>query len=321
MVCYFPLKAYRTPVKNEKTGKNQISFKSTGQSYSDRHLELPCGRCIGCKLERSRQWAIRIMHEASLYEDNIFITLTYDDAMMPANRSLRKRDFQLFMKRLRKKYPSRQIRFFHCGEYGEQFGRPHYHAIIFNFDFDDKKYWSTRHDQPVYKSQKLDDLWSCPRTGKNYGMTEIGTVTFESAAYVARYVTKKLNVSTRSSDDAIRQFDNKYRVINFETGEYVYKTPEYVTMSRRPGIGRAWYDKYKKGVYDTDSVVMRGIRMLPPKAYDRHYEIEENVKMQKIKSQRIKNSKKNVDNNTEERLLVRHEVKMASFNQLKRNLE
>ena len=156
---------------------------------ADQPEKLPCGQCVGCRLERSRQWAIRCMHEAQMHEDNCFITLTFnpeslDDRSNPW--SLDVRDFQLFMKRLRKKYGA-GIRFYHCGEYGELNKRPHYHACIFGFDFPDKRLWKvTNSGHRLYISESLDELWP-------FGFCTIGNVTFESAAYVARYIMKKVN--------------------------------------------------------------------------------------------------------------------------------
>jgi len=122
-------------------GKRAIVFNPK-YGYPDMPVELPCRQCIGCRLEYSRQWAIRCLHEASLYDENCYITLTYDDQKLPESYDIKNgldlSHFQLFMKRLRKKYGAK-IRFFHCGEYGEDRGRPHFHACIFNHDFQDKK--------------------------------------------------------------------------------------------------------------------------------------------------------------------------------------
>ena len=182
-------------------GKKVISFVND-LKHSWVPMKLPCGRCVGCRLERSKQWAIRCVHESQLYKDNCFITLTFDNDHLDEDSSLQLRDFQLFMKRLRKQFvppnpyeegsieyddfqQSHAIRFFHCGEYGELNKRPHHHAIIFNFDFDDKYLWK-RGTNPLWRSPTLEKLWP-------YGMSSIGKVTFESAAYVARYVMKKVN--------------------------------------------------------------------------------------------------------------------------------
>jgi hypothetical protein len=234
MPCYSPLDGWLSKDRNP-SGKRSIVFTKS-EALVDRPVKLPCGRCIGCRLEKSRQWAVRMMHEASLYEENCFITLTYEK--MPPNDSLNKKHFQDFMKRLRKAYGGRTIRYFHCGEYGENFGRPHYHAILFNLDFNDKKYWSIVNGNKYYTSEKLNKIW-----GKGYCI--IGSVSFDSAAYVARYVTKK--ITGEAAFEHYTDFDR-------ETGEITReRDPEYATMSRRPGIGSVWLDKFKTDVYPNRS--------------------------------------------------------------------
>ena len=182
MACYHPLKGYRSS-ELTKNGKRKIVF-NRNQGYADLPVTVPCGQCIGCRLERSRQWAIRCHHEASLYENNSFITLTYADEYLPQNGSLDLNAQQKFFKRLRKKYGS-GIRFYACGEYGSKFGRPHYHACLFNHDFADKTLWKITNDVPLYRSSSLEELWP-------YGHSSVGNVTFQSAAYVARYILKKI---------------------------------------------------------------------------------------------------------------------------------
>ena len=142
MPCYNPLKGYRSRTLNA-SGKRSIVF-NLREGYVDQPIEVPCGQCIGCRLERSRQWAVRCVHEASLYKNNCFVTLTYSDDKLPSDGSLHFDHFQKFMKRLRRFYDDSRIRFFHCGEYGEQYSRPHYHCCLFNFDFVDKKFWKKR---------------------------------------------------------------------------------------------------------------------------------------------------------------------------------
>ena len=153
MPCYHPISAYQC------TDGSIVFYESKRHDVS-RSLQLPCGQCVGCRLERSRQWAIRCMHEAQMHTQNCFLTLTYDDAHLPSDRSLHYRDFQLFIKRLRKRYPGRRIRYYMAGEYGENFGRPHWHACIFGFDFDDKKLWKrTSANSLLYRSKDLELLW------------------------------------------------------------------------------------------------------------------------------------------------------------------
>jgi hypothetical protein len=257
-------------------------------------VDVPCGRCIGCRLERSRQWAVRCVHEASLHEDNCFITLTYDDAHLPPGGSLVKRDFVLFMKRFRKMYGS-GIRFFHCGEYGTLLDRPHHHACIFGFDFPDKVFWSSRANVPLFRSLSLETLWP-------FGFSTVGAVTFESAAYVARYVLKKI-----TGDDA--------------ADHYGGLEPEYVTMSRRPGIARGWFDKYKDDVYPADRVVVREKFICkPPRYYDNIYDTLDPDSFLAVKARRKCRARDSPDN-APDRLAVREEVKKLKAKQLKRGYE
>ena len=165
MVCFHPIEGYRAP-------NGQVVFAKR-HGWSDLKVQISCGQCGGCRLEYSRQWAMRILHESSLYQDNVFLTLTYRDEDLPPHDSLDLRDWQLFMKRLKKRHGGRKIRFFHCGEYGETTHRPHYHAILFNFDFEDKKFLKqTETGNYLYTSDKLDGIW---QKGDCY----IGSVTFE----------------------------------------------------------------------------------------------------------------------------------------------
>lgn len=194
-----------------------------------------------------------------MYEDNCFITLTYEDEKLPKWGSLKKRDFQLFMKKLRKKFPHKKIRYYHCGEYGETTGRPHYHACLFGFDFPDKYFFKMRRDCHVYKSDTLDEIWGM-------GITELGNVTFDSAAYVARYIMKKVTGP---------RAEEHYAVIDKDTGEYGERQPEYTTMSRRPGIGKSWWEKYKNEVFPADEVIMNGKPIKPPRYYDNLFELED----------------------------------------------
>jgi len=305
MPCFHPLKGYRSRTVNPSTNKRSIVF-NVKEGYHDMPVDLQCGQCIGCRLERSRQWAIRCIHEASLYEDNCFITLTYNDKHLPPDGTLQVEDFQKFMKRFRKNYSDKTIRFFHCGEYGEKFSRPHYHACIFNFDFPDRELIQQRDDGNYYKSEILESIW-----GKGHCI--VGDVTFESAAYVARYITKKI-----TGQDAPLH----YNEINFETGEILKeRKPEYVTMSRRPGIGKHWIDQHQKNTYDNDRVVINGKAVRPPKYYDGQFEIAYPEELARLKAKRKQKALAHEENNTYERRLIREECQMHKFNQLKRNYE
>ena len=280
-----------------------IVFNPT-YGWVDRPLTIPCGQCVGCRLERSRQWAVRCVHEASLHEDNCFITLTYNNESLPEDGSLNKKHFQDFMKRLRKKYKNKKIRYYHCGEYGDKNFRPHYHAIIFGLEFDDQKLFTVNNGEKLYTSEKLEKLWP-------FGFSTIGTVTFESAAYVARYVMKKVNGKNAK---------NHYERVDSNTGEIYSLVPEYNTMSRRPGIASGWFDKYKDDVYPSDNIHLREKTFRPPKFYDKMYEHLMPNEMEKIKMQRMKNMQKHAKDNTAERLAVKEQVKNAQLNKLIRSI-
>lgn len=268
MPCYAPLRAFRS-IERTESGKRKLVFNRR-DGYSDMEVEISCGQCIGCRAEKSRQWAVRCMHEASLHDSNVFLTLTYDDEHLPKHGSLRKKDIQLFMKRLRKFAHPKKVRFFHSGEYGDDSLRPHYHMLLFGFDFVDKTMWTVRHKITVYRSASLEKLW-------HLGNSEIGTVTFESAAYVAKYCIKRL-----TGEEA----DARYRRLCTDTGELVPVEPEYATMSRRPGIGREWYERYGHEVHRDDSVIVNGREQLPPKYYDDLAEVMRPDVLKKVKHAR-----------------------------------
>src|SRR6478609_9285268 len=272
MTCYYPITAYRSKTVND-SGKRSLVF-TIQDAFSPVKVTVPCSRCVGCRLERSRQWAIRILCESKLHDRNIFVTLTYRDDDLPDFKSLRPKDFQDFMKRLRKCYGD-GIRFFHCGEYGDQFGRPHYHAIIFNHDFDDKyQFKKSKHGFPIYRSDSLEKLWP-------FGFSEIGSVTFDSAAYVARYIMKK-----HLGENSILN----YMDIDFGSGEVLStRVPEYCTMSRRPGIAKVFFDNNFQDIYRNDFLVIRnGIRVRPPKYFDKQFEIQCPSDMENLKKFREK---------------------------------
>lgn len=251
MPCYYPLKMSRAAEVNKKTGKRPLVANTKNALIDGSTVIVPCGRCRGCRARRAQEWTIRCQHEASLNGDNnAFITLTYDDDHLPRDYSVKKRDFQLFMKRLRNRYGSK-IRFFACGEYGENTLRPHYHALLLNFDFPDKKLLRTRDKHRVYTSEALSELWP-------QGSHEIGSVTAASAGYVARYCIKK-----QSGPKA----DEHYHRLSPVTGELHHVEPDFGNMSRRPGIASDWFDKFHADAFPSDFVIMDGRQVLPPVYY------------------------------------------------------
>lgn len=308
MPCYFPLRGYRStfPAPNGKFRITGIKRRTAQEAAPPGvvAVDLPCGQCHGCRLERSRKWAVRCMNEASLHSDNCFITLTYDPERLPKYGSLVKSDFQKFMKRLRKEY-GHGIRFFHCGEYGDMFGRPHYHACIFNHDFKDRVLFKVVNDTPCYTSVSLSRLWPS-------GFSTVGNLTFESAAYVARYCMKKVTGKKAFAH---------YSVLDTETGEIIQRSPEYVTMSRRPGIGHAWYKRFFSDVYPSDFMISRGVKMKPPRYYDGLYELSDGEGMQALRDKRLAAMDKARADNTLDRLKVREQVAQAKVKLLKRSLD
>lgn len=284
MACYHPVNAVRLQ-------NGDVKFVSPtvvdGTSF-----KLPCRQCVGCRLEYSRQWAIRCLDESQMHKANSFITLTNSlDSVSKVGRSLNLKIFQLFMKRLRKEVSPLRIRFFHCGEYTQSF-LPHYHSLIFGYDFPDRKYFKLNKSgqNKLYISDQLARLWP-------YGHHYIGDVTFESAAYVARYVLKKVKTSR----------DDEERLIMKDTGEIL--DPEYITMSRRPGIGRAWYDRYKSDVYPLGNRVVRGRNMRPPVYYDRLFAVDDPYAFEDLQFMRENSFDK--QDNTELRLSVKEKVTTA----------
>nr|UQB76424.1 replication associated protein [Flumine microvirus 5] len=266
-------------------------------------MRLSCGQCIGCRLERSRQWAIRCVHEASLYKRNCFVTLTYADEFVPVGGSLEHRHFQLFMKRLRSKYAADRPRFYMCGEYGEENLRPHYHACLFNFDFPDKLYYRKGSDgSALYRSDSLDKLWG-------FGFCTVGAVTFESAAYCARYIMKKVNGDLAHSH---------YNHVDLVTGEVFNRVPEFTHMSLKPGIGAGWLGRFQSDVYPHGMVVSNAKEVRPPSYYDRKFKRADPVAWERIALERVKYAREREADSTPERLSVRRVITEARVAQFKR---
>lgn len=299
MGCFRPITGYR--------GSNGMVFKRSESTGIP--LTVSCGTCIGCKLDRSKQWAVRCMHEVQTTEaagrPSCFITLTYAPEHLPPNGELRKQDFQKFMKKVRKKH---KCRYYHCGEYGENTGRPHYHAIIFGWDF---KPWTKVGVSPAgydyFQSDELTALWK-------KGLVSVGNVTFESAAYVARYIMKKQYGNNKSPNHA---------VVDTETGELLPLQEEYTTMSLKPAIGLDWLKKYHKDVYSQDFCVInspKGVKKIkPPRYYDKVVfehdpELGERIKLQRKKAARVRKSE-----STPERLATREKVLQIKANKLHRS--
>ena len=310
MPCYTPINAYVAPGKTEN-GKKVIVFKRPETIMEE--IQLPCGQCIGCRLLRSVSWAARCMHEIQLHDQNCFITLTYDDENLPSDYSLRKEDFQKFLKRLRKDISPRKIRYFMCGEYGDESWRPHYHAIIFNYAFPDKQRVQIKEvENPTYISTQLSRLWT-------HGNHLIDEANFNTAAYIARYCTKKI-----TGEKAESHYSRTILDWNEFTGEInhwqeVELTPEYATMSKKPAIGKDWFEKYKNDCYPSDFLIVDGRKVPIPRYYDKLMELEDEYVIRLQKEERKQQALENADDNTFYRLYQRQIAKEAQTASLRRN--
>ena len=289
-------------------------------------MEVACGQCLGCRLDYSRMWAMRIVHESTLHEyngGNCFITLTYRDKRdcsiyelengyhVPDDWSLHKSHFQKFMKRLRNAFPDQEIRFFAVGEYGRccehkidltlhdcplcNTGRPHFHACLFNCSFDDLEAYQSDGGVMRYTSPKLEKIWK-------YGFVDVGELTYNSAAYCAKYVLKK-----------VRKVNSEHHYMKLgEYGEVTFITPEFVLMSRgnashkgkRCGIGAGWYEKYKDDVFPSNEVPVPGFGVMhgPPRYYYDILKAEDPEIFEKVRKARLKYMRENKEEFEDHRL-------------------
>ena len=238
MPCRSPLLGYRKP-------DGSVGFSRNDTSGRFAHLTLSCGVCIDCRIRKARDWAIRCAHEAQTQTRSSFLTLTY--ASDPG--SISKRDLQLFFKQLRNQ--GSRFTYFACGEYGEQFARPHYHVCMFGEDFPDKYAWNRAKGGVLYRSDKLEKAWP-------HGHAKIGSLTDKSAGYTARYNLKKIT-GDKSIDHYMREFN----------GFNINIQPEFQLQSTRPAIGLVWIRRYWKDVFPRDEVVFNGKTYQPPDYYMR----------------------------------------------------
>lgn len=277
-------------------------------------MKIPCGKCTSCRLDKAKEWATRIELESKEYDSNWFLTLTYNDENLPKDGNLKKEHLQKFIKDIRSYYKYHynkdNIRFFGCGEYGsdENTKRPHYHVIMLNLDIDIKElefYKLNKLKEPLYKCKKLEKIW-----GKGYVIA--GAVTWQSASYVARYTTKKIGK------------DKKY----YEENKI---TPEFVTMSRRPGIGINYYKENKEKIYKYDEIVCKShagniASRKVPRYFNKKYEEEHPNEYEEIRKKRIEksklmdqNQKKNTDYSTKEILDINDRTIERRTSSLKRD--
>lgn len=235
------------------------------EEYRVRWVLMPCRKCKFCRVQNAKIWSYRCMHEASLYSQNCFLTLTYEDRHLPENGSLVRDHPRLFLMRLREHIYPHKIRYFGCGEYGSKLQRPHYHLLIYNYDFPDKKLLSKKRGNPLFVSEKLMRLWP-------FGFSTVGSVTRQSAGYVARYSLKKVNG-------------------DISQDHYGQRLPEFLMCSLKPGIGADWYEKYKCDVYPQDYLVVqdkgKSFKTRPPRYYDKLHSRFDPEAMDEVKQKRI----------------------------------
>ncbi len=262
MPCYYPLKGYKDPVSGG------LTFNKTGTAQK---LEVACGQCLGCRVDHSTMWAIRIVHEASMHMDNYgnsWATLTYRDPwectkkqlklghFIPNDYSLRPSDVSKFIRALRKQN-KQKIRYFYCGEYGDENQRPHYHICLFNHSFNDQQLFKDDEGLYTYTSPSLEKLWP-------YGFSTVAELNFQTASYTAGYAQTKIT-GKRAVDHYLRCDEH---------GEAYWLLPEYIRMStgrKKPcGLGATFYEKYKTDIFPSDQspVPGDGVRELVPRYYE-----------------------------------------------------
>lgn len=306
MACYHPLKAVVLPGLSKNGKKNLMILTKEGYEkyqkdgyiiYKDKNriwkrinkdenreeIDLPCSKCIGCRLDYSREWANRCMIESMKYKHNEFITLTYDPEHLPTKEvvdedgivkekgTLVPVDLTKFMKDLRRYYQyhfnHEGIRFYACGEYGSKNERPHYHLIVFNLPVPDKKFGFTNKKGSInYHSDIIQKIW-------NKGLTSLCPVTWETCAYTARYMMKK-----QKGKDNVEELKERGYI------------QEFVRMSRDGGIGRDYYEQNKDKIYENDEIfIKKGFnteKIRPSRFYDKLFDIDNPERMAEIKEQR-----------------------------------
>ena len=306
MPCLNPLTAWRY--------EGKIVFNAPPNHLGNKPFNLPCGKCIQCRLNSARSWALRCQLEAKQHTDNCFITLTFSPEELIKRKNpftVDVEDFQLFMKKFRNNF-NKEIRFFHCGEYGEKSRRPHYHALIFGHDFRIpsptnivQKFGKGKY--PLFNSSELTSLWG-------RGHTTVGELNYDTASYTARYVTKKVKGDV--SNIYIDPETNKVHKVN----------DVYCTMSRNKGIGyQSYLDAFlpngKHDWYKNDYIVnSHGIKMKPPRFFDKHYEKDNPEHFKKIKKQRQLNCQSTGTNGFDKEIQRLRYIEVVQLLKLKETL-
>lgn len=301
MACYHPISAWRNTYSDLRLKKRSGPFFKPPPSVAIsrgtvKFNPLPCGRCIGCRIEYSRQWAVRGIHEAQMHERNCFLTLTYDPKHLPSNLSLDKSHYQLFLKRLRR--AGYKFNYMFAGEYGDRLKRPHYHAIIFGEDFKKGSVvapCSQSAEMPLYTNPDVARIW-----GK--GFITIANCTFASIQYVASYITKKVNGELAKD-------------------HYGDRIPEFMQPSLKSPIGKSWFLKFGSDVFPSDEVIFDGKSLRPPRYYARLYERQDAMKALDIKVKREVFAEANNSKLTPDRLADMKLVTLSRFKDYVKDIE
>ena len=299
MPCYHPL-----TMGFDSNGERTFSEKKHHPEFVP--IRIGCGKCVGCRIDRSREWAVRCMHELQMHSQSCYITLTYKNTELVLTDegvpTLFHDHFQLFMKKLRKKFGD-GISFFMCGEYGDKEHRPHYHAILFGVDFNDKEFCKLNEQGDyLYKSKTLDELWGHNDPEKVPSL--IGNVTFQSAAYVARYVMKKLGGPMEELYDG--------------------RLPDYGKASRKYAIGRKWLEKYWEDIFNyNDCRLPDGTRVPIPRYYVRWLEKNhfERYMLYRSRDMTYMDDPEYIYEQSPQRLKVKETIKKKSIKRLRRQYE
>jgi len=287
VTCYSPLKGWRGATGEFKTSPDN----SVGE------MSVPCGGCLGCRLARSAEWAHRMVHESHQHEHNCFVTLTYNDESLPYGGTLVKKHFQDFMKRLRRHLEPQKIKYYHCGEYGEQLQRPHYHACFFNLDFGDKETLCETEFGTLYVSPTLLKLWP-------FGHSTVSDFTWNTAAYCSRYVMKKITGKAAE--------EHYLRVVP-ETGELITLQPEYSTSSN--GLGKSFFQEFAEDfkAYDQTPVPGKGMYYKIPRYYEKLLETMDPEALAIIKENRADRAQEQKKQYTPEALQAKYQVKLDAL--------
>lgn len=282
-MCLRPLIAYKAIELNPETMKRPYVF-SPKKGYSDLAQYLPCGTCSECVAAKAREWSVKCIAESKYHTVNCAFTLTYSDENIHET-GLSKRDIQLFMKRLRKRFGV-GIRYFIVGEYGDNTCRPHYHGILFGMDFPDKYPWQKgKKGSMQYRSSTLESLWTL-------GHCTVGDFNDATASYICQYVNKKLD----------------YEKNDFIT-EKLGLTPPFTLMSRKPALGTRFAEEYVKDITRDCAVrvseslwtaLPRSFKNTYKKKYGEEFTDSLTARMAKKNYQRFrKNLEQNIDNSSE----------------------